>query len=159
MAGRLVRVAAVLARDTVPGVLRAALGATTGRSGLAGQVAAEDLAGVLTLLARQGLSDDEASFLGVVLVVARPAETGGEPRVTAVHYLRPVVRDAGGHLRRRAPAVLATWEPQEDRWEHFAWGIVPDLAERCGMRAGDLEAEWLRRAEMLAGGTSRGPVR
>ena len=105
---------------------------------------------MLDVLARQGLTDDEASFLGVVLVVDRRAEAGGEPRVTAAHYLRPLVRDAGGHPRRQRPAVLAAWEPGGDRWEDFAWGIGPDLAERCRMRAGDFEAERERRAALLA---------
>lgn len=150
-AGRLVWVGETLAPGTAPGVLRLALGATTGRSGLAALVEAADLAGVLDVVARQGLTDDEASFLGVVLVVDRRAEAGGEPRVTSAHYLRPLVRDAGGHPRRQRPAVLAVWEPGGDRWEDFAWGIGPDLAERCRMRAGDFEAERYRRAALLAG--------
>jgi hypothetical protein len=149
-AGRLVRVGGTLARGTSPGVLRAALGATTGRSGLAAVVDAADLAGVLDVLAGQRLTDDEASFLGVVLVADRRAEAGGEPRVTSAHYLRPLVLDAGGHPRRQRPAVLATWEPGTDRWEDFGWGIGPDLAERCLMRAGDFEAERERRAAVLA---------
>jgi len=146
-----VRAAGTLARETMPGGPRAALGATTGRSGLAAQVDAPDLAGVLDVLARQGLTDDEASFLGVVLVVERRDEAGGVPRVTAAHYLRPLVRDAGGHERRQRPAILATWEPGGDRWEDFAWGIGLDLAERCRMRAGDFEAERERRAVALSG--------
>ncbi len=157
-AGRLVRVAGTLARETQPGVVRAALATTTGRSGLAALVDAADLAGVLDVLARQGLTDDETSFLGAVLLVDRPAEGGGEPRVVAGHYLRPVMRDAGGHPRRERPAVLATWDPREDRWEDFAWGIVPDLAERCRMRAGDFEAERGRRAALIADLVARGAV-
>jgi hypothetical protein len=148
---RLVRVAGCLEITTPPGILRAALAATSGRSGLALAIAAEDLAGVLAVLRGQGLSDDEISFMGVVLVVDRCAEAGGEPRVTSAHYLRPLVRDAGGHPRRQRPAVLATWVPGDDRWEDFAWGIGPDLAERCGMRGGDFEAERERRAALLAG--------
>ncbi len=149
-AGRLVRVAGTLAPSTEPGAVRAAMAATTGRSGLAALVDAADLAGVLDVLGRQGLSDDETSFLGVVLVVERPAESGGEPRVVAAHYLRPVMLDAGGHPRRERPAVLATWDPRGDRWEDFSWGILPDLAERCRMRAGDFEAERERRAALVA---------
>ena len=84
-----------------------------------------------------------------MLVVERRDEAGGTPRVTAAHYLRPLVRDAGGHERRQRPAVLATWEPGGDRWEDFAWGIGPDLAERCRMRAGDFEVERGRRAALL----------
>jgi hypothetical protein len=149
--GRVVRVPVALPPDGAAGALRTALATTTGRSGLAALVAADDLPGVLGVLAHQGLNEDEASFLGVVLVAERRPETGGESRVTAAHYLRPVVRDAAGHPRRQRPAVLATWLPDGDRWEDFAWGIAPDLAERCRMRAGDFEAELARRAAALAG--------
>lgn len=149
--GRLVRVAGTLAADSPPDVFRAALAAATGRSGFAAAIDADDLSGVFGVLARLGLSDDAASFLGVVLVVERRPEAGGEARVVAAHYLRPLVRDAGGHPRRQRPAVLATWEPAGDGWEDFAWGIVPDLAERTRMRAGDLEAERERRAAVLSG--------
>jgi hypothetical protein len=147
--GGLVRVAGVLARDTPPGVLRAALGTTTARGGLAALVGAPDLEGVLDVLARQGLTNDEASFLGVVLVVEQRPEAGGGPRVVAAHYLRPLGLDAGGHPRRQRPAVLATWDSRDDRWEDFAWGILPDLAQRCRMRAGDFDAERQRRAAAL----------
>ena len=161
-AGRLVRVAGRLESATPPGILRAALGATSGRSGLVVAVAADDLAGVLALLRRQGLSEDEISFMGVVFVVGPAAggETQGHARarVVAAHYLRPVVRDAGGHPRRLAPAVLATWNPAAAAWEDFAWGIVPDLADRIQMRPGDLEAERERRAAVLAGHAHGGPV-
>jgi len=160
--GRLVRVAGRLDFATPPGIVRGALAATTGRSGLALAVAADDLAGVLAVLRRQGLTDDEISLMGVVLVFGR---SNGEepnavspPRLLAAHYLRPVVRDAGGHLRRLAPAVLATWNPAASAWDDFAWGIVPDLAERIRMRAGDLEAERERRAAALAGHVHGGPV-
>jgi hypothetical protein len=156
--GRLVRVAGTLGRGTTPGILRAALAATTGRSGLVALVDAPDLAGVLDVLTHQGMTDDEASFLGVVLVVERRDETGGEPRLTAAHYLRPLVRDAGGHERRQRPAILATWDPRGDRWEDFAWGIGPDLAERCRMRAGDFEVERARRAALLADLVARGDL-
>ncbi len=148
--GRMVRVAGTLTPATPPGILRAALASTTARSGLAALVDAPDMAGVLGILARQGLTDDEASFLGAVLVVERRLEVSGESRLTSAHYLRPLVRDAGGHERRQRPAVLATWEPRGDRWEDFAWGIGPDLADRCRMRAGDFEAERERRARILA---------
>lgn len=180
---RLVRVAGTVDAATPPGILRAALAATTGRSGLLATLDAADLAGVLDLVARQGLTTDEASFLGVVLVVgaaadpagadpAGPADAGptgdgaagdvydGAARVTIAHYLRPVVRDAGGHPRHLGPAVLVAWDPATGSWEDFAWGIGPDLAERCRMRPGDFEAERARRAalvgDLAAGGTSAG---
>jgi len=159
---RVVRIAGRLEIGTPPGILRAALGATTGRSGLAGTIVADDLEGVLAVLRGQGLTDDEISFMGVVLVLGaretgsaagatdgrRPDELGAT-RVLAAHYLRPVVLDAGGHPRRLPPAVLATWDPAADAWDDYAWGIAPDLAERARMRTGDLEAERDRRAAAL----------
>ncbi len=152
-AGRLVVLGGLLAGDSPPGVLRAAVASTTGSSGLVAAIDADDLAAVLALLVRQGLTDQEAAYLGVVLIVARPPQAGGAPRVVAAHYLRPVVLDAGGHPRRLGPAVLATWDAESDAWEDFAWGILPDLADRARMRAGDLEAERdLRAAELGAAG-------
>jgi hypothetical protein len=142
-------VAGTLADGAPPGILRGALAATTRRSGLVAAVDADDLAGVLAVLHRQGISPDEASFLGVVLVVGAPVEGSG-PRVVVAHYLRPLARDAGGHPRRLAPAVLAAWDEATGRWEDFAWGIGPDLAERCRMPSPDFEAELSRRAAALA---------
>ena len=153
---RLVRVAATVSASTSPGVLRAALAATSGRSGLAAAVAADSLAGVLDVLHRQGLTDDEATFLGLVLVLGTPAGPEAAARVVAAHYLRPVVRDAGGHPRRLGPAVLATWDGAARGWEDFSWGILPDLADRARMRAGDFEVERARREELLAGLAGRG---
>jgi hypothetical protein len=159
---RLVRVAERLDVGTPPGILRAALGVTTGRSGLAVAVGADDFAGVLAVLRGQGLSDDEISFMGVVLVLGardtgpaagatsvRRPDSGGPARLVAAHYLRPVVLDAGGHPRRLPPAVLATWDPAADAWDDYTWGIAADLAERARMRLGDLEAERDRRAAAL----------
>ena len=67
------------------------------------------------------------------------------------------MRDAAGHPRRLGPAVLATWDPGRDAWEDFAWGIVPDLAERVRMRAGDLDAACERRAAELGAAGASGP--
>ena len=168
---RLVRVAGRLDIDTPPGILRAALGATTGRSGLAIAIDADDLARVLTVLRGQGLTDDEISFMGVVLVLGardtgpdagaadgHQLDAGGPARLVAAHYLRPVVLDAGGHPRRLPPAVLATWDPAADAWDDYAWGIATDLAERVRMRLGDLEAERDRRAAALTDHAGGEPV-
>jgi hypothetical protein len=116
------------------------------------------------------LSEDELSMLGVVLVLrfAPYAETaegtqqvrpqtadGAEPnpqrRVVAAHYVRPIVRDQHGHLQRMPPAVLAVHEPRTDQLEHFAWGIIPELAHRVGSKPGDFELEQERRSEYLTG--------
>ncbi len=155
---RLVKVAGPLSSASPPGVLRAALAATTIRSGLAAVILAEDLAGVIAVLRRQELSDDEISFMGVVLVLARARDGDGSDgrgpsrvpaRVAAAHYLRPVARDAGGHVQRLSPAVLATRDPDRSRYDHFGWGIYPELAARTGRRAGDLEHEHVVRAGSL----------
>lgn len=101
-----------------------------------------------------GLTDDELSRLGVVLVLRafRDRATGAVVRrVAAAHYVRPVVRDAAGHVQRLGPAVLATWDPATDAFEDFAWGIAPELAERTSRRAGDFELERTRRADYLSG--------
>ncbi len=160
---RLVRVAGPLAISTPPGVLRAALAATTGRSGLAATIEAADLPGVLAVLHVQGLTDDEISFLGAVLVLGPGGEpgdaSGGSPaRVVAAHYLRPVARDVGGHVQRLGPAILATWDPGHTEYDHFAWGIYPELAARTGRRAGDLEREHQERTEWLRSEAAGGQI-
>ncbi len=69
--------------------------------------------------------------------------------MVAAHYVRPMVRDGHGHLQRLGPAVLATWDPAEDAFEQFGWGITPELARRVGRRAGDFEIELDRRRTVL----------
>jgi hypothetical protein len=88
------------------------------------------------------VTDDELTRLGLVLVIA-------EDRVIAAHYVRPLARDEHGHTQRLGPAVLATHDPDTDRFEHFGWGITPELAVRIGQRPGDLELEIDRRRELL----------
>ena len=80
---------------------------------------------------------------GVVVVL------DDEDRVAAVHLHRPPLRDAGGHVRPQGPAVLATWEPGLGSWEHFAWGVTPELAAAAGRKAGDFEGEVDRRRDFL----------
>jgi hypothetical protein len=60
-----------------------------------------------------------------------------------------VARDAGGHVQRLGPAVLAVWDPGRSEYDHFAWGIYPELAVRTGGRAGDLEADQRDRTERV----------
>jgi hypothetical protein len=95
-----------------------------------------------------GTAGDERSRLGVVLVMAPPDEQRG-PRVAVAHYLRPVALDTHGHVQRLPPVVLATWNEADDRWDHFAWGVLPDLAGRVGTTPRELEAEQARRAAAL----------
>lgn len=77
-------------------------------------------------------------------------------RLVALHLVRPPLRDAGGHVQKQRPAVLATYDPSNDDWDHFAWGIGPELAELAGIRPGDLEPELARRAEYLGALASTG---
>jgi hypothetical protein len=102
------------------------------------------------------LTQDQLSFLGAVLVLGPGSgtvsdRTGGRLRVTAAHYVRPLARDAHGHPQLLPPAVLATWDGRLERYEHFAWGILPEIAARLGRRAGDLERDLHHRRDDLAG--------
>ena len=131
--------------------------------GLGATIHAESLEEVLGELggAEVGLTGDELSRLGVVLVLRALRDRSGGAvmrRVVAAHYVRPVARDAAGHVQRLGPAVLATWDLATDAFEDFAWGIVPELAERVGRRAGDFDAERSRRAEYLGGLVRAGMV-
>lgn len=98
------------------------------------------------------LTDDELSHLGVVLVLrAMRAGTGDVVRrVVAAHYVRPTSRDAGGHVQRLSPAVLATWDARSEAFEHFSWGVTAELAARVGRTPADFEAEHARRRDVLA---------
>lgn len=117
--------------------------------GLAATIHAESLDAVFDQLRRPpvGLTEDELSHLGVVLVLRRP--DGHRRRIVAAHYLRPVSRDVHGHVQRLGPAVLSTWDPAADRLEHFGWGVIPELAMRIGRRPGDFEVEAGARRDVL----------
>ena len=93
--------------------------------GLAATIHADSLDEVFEALRRPPvlLADDELSRLGVVLILR--AVAGGRRRVVAAHYVRPVVRDVHGHVQHLGPAVLATWDPAHDGFEHFALGRHP----------------------------------
>lgn len=124
--------------------------------GLGATIHAESLEEVFDELGGRdvGLTQDELSRLGVVLVLRVVGDHDGGGlirRVVAAHYVRPVARDAAGHIQRPGPAVLATWDPAADRFEDFGWGIVTELAERVGRSAEDFERERDRRAVYLAG--------
>ena len=83
--------------------------------------------------------------------------TGTDGRVAAAHLIRPPVRDGAGHVRPQGPAVLAARIEAEDRLEHFAWGVMPELAAEAGEKAGDLEAELAERATFLRALADSGP--
>jgi hypothetical protein len=117
--------------------------------GLAATIHADSLEDVFDVLREPPvrLADDELSHLGVVLVMRRLDD--GRRRVVAAHYVRPVARDEHGHVQRLGPAVLAIWDPEADAFEHFGWGVTPELARRVGRHAGDFEIEVDRRREHL----------
>jgi hypothetical protein len=127
---------------------------------MAASVEADSLEAVLARLRAPDLrlTEDELTFLGAVVVLRTvelepsggPSSTPGD-RVVAAHYVRPFARDPAGHVQRPAPAVLATWEPRDDSFEHFAWGVSADIAGRAGLRPGDLDGELERRRAYLMG--------
>lgn len=119
--------------------------------GLAATMRADRLEAVFEELRHPPVSlvDDELSRLGLVLLLRRVE--GGQRRVVAAHYIRPLARDEHGHVQRLGPAVLATWDPERDALEHFGWGVIPELAVRVGRRAGDFEVEVGRRRALLDG--------
>jgi hypothetical protein len=119
--------------------------------GLAATIHADSLDDVFETLRRPpvGVNDDELSRLGVVLILRSVGD--GARRVVAAHYVRPTSRDEHGHVQRLGPAVLATWDPAADRFEHFGWGVTPELALRVGRKAGDFELEVERRRDYLTG--------
>jgi hypothetical protein len=107
------------------------------------------------------LTEDEIRRLGVVLILRRFEVRGDEGlpgvdeegtirRVVAAHYLRPVERDGEGHVQRRPPVTLATWDPDRDGFDHFSWGAAPELALRVGRSQAELERELTLRTAFLA---------
>lgn len=96
-------------------------------------------------------SEDEVARLGVVLLLGDlPSDGPPTPLVSAAHYLRPVARDPGGHIQRMAPAVLATRARATGRFDHFAWGVLGELAARTGVRPLAFEREQAERAAAIA---------
>jgi hypothetical protein len=126
--------------------------------GLAATIHADELEEVFDELRRPpvGADDDELSRLGIVLILRRVGD--GQRRVVAAHYIRPTARDEHGHVQRLGPAVLATWDANHDRFEHFGWGVTPELALRIGRKPGDFEIEVDRRRDFLAGLAEAGMI-
>jgi hypothetical protein len=137
---------------------RIAIRAATIGYQLAATIHADTLEDVFEQLRRPPVlaGDDELSRLGVVLILRRVGD--GLRRVSSAHYVRSVARDEHGHVQRLGPAVLATWDPDHDRFEHFGWGVMPELATRIGQKAGDFELEGERRRDFLDGLVSAGVV-
>jgi hypothetical protein len=130
--------------------------------GIASAASLAELRAALGAAPPLGLSDDELSFLGGVLVLGEdtpaPIEAADPAmaprravRVQAAHYVRPLHRDERGHAQLLGPAVLATWDPVAQAFEHFAWGVLPEIAARLGRRPGDLEADLHHRRDDVGG--------
>ena len=134
---------------------RLAIRALTAGYDLVATAAGSSLEDLLSRLAAAPVLaiDDELTRLGVVLVLG--GDPDGTVRVEAAHYLRPAARDAGGHVQRLPPAVLATWNPTTSRFDHFAWGVVDEIAWRAGRRPLELEREQARRAAAFAAAGTR----
>lgn len=110
-------------------------------------LAAPDLESVMARLVAAGLPEDGVRRLGMVAITR---ETGHGLRLAAVHYLRPTERDAHGHIQRRPPAVLAAWDDVAGAFDHYAWGVTPELAARVDRSQADLEQRQQERALFLA---------
>jgi hypothetical protein len=153
----------ILAADLAPmdlaatwsGIVRIAVRAVSLGYGLAATMQAGSLEAVLDRLGNAPfrLTADERSRLGLVLVLEGRDGSGG-PRVSAAHYLRPVARDQHGHVQALGPAVLATWNETGGAFDHFGWGVIPELALRTGRRAGDFEIDLDTRREAFERGAA-----
>lgn len=128
--------------------------------GIGATIHADRLEDVHEALRTVGLTEDELSYLGLVVVIRAERGPDGHVRrrVVAAHYERPVGRDEHGHVQRLPPAVVAARDERNDRLEHFAWGIMPELAIRLGRKAGDLERDQAERAAVLRGLATAGVV-
>jgi hypothetical protein len=115
-------------------------------------VDAGTLEAVLTRMPILSLEAADESGARVALVVILGQDEGADAwRVLAAHLLRPPLRDGHGHLQRQGPAVLTTWDPNLQRFEHFWWAVLPEIATLIDRRAGDLDAEISDRTDLLAG--------
>jgi hypothetical protein len=112
-----------------------------------GVLVADSLAEVVRLAGGRGSGElpDELRDIGLVVIVRKLAQ--GD-RVVAAHYVRPLERDAGGHVQRRGPAVLATFD-EASGWSHFWWALTGELAERAAMERHALEDAVERRRREL----------
>jgi hypothetical protein len=119
------------------------------RDALAGGVVlGGSLADALRVLGGSDEITDDTRDLGVVLV-----EDAG--RVRVAHYVRPVERDAAGHLQRRPPAVLSARNESSGSLDHFYWAYTEELATRAGLTRRELEDDRDARARRLVGADSQ----
>jgi hypothetical protein len=131
--------------------------------GLGATVHAETLGDLFDILMPPPveLTEDEIRRLGIVLILRRllmrddavvpgTDDEGTIRRVVAAHYLRPIERDGEGHVQRRPPISLATWDADRDAFDHFSWGAAPELALRVGKSQAEFERELALRSAFLA---------
>ena len=85
---------------------------------------------------------DAARDLGIVLVVK-------DSHIETAHYVRPIERDAAGHLQRRPPALLSAWSRERGALDHFYWSITDELASRAGTDPAALETDHQARMRQL----------
>jgi len=85
--------------------------------GIGATVHADRLEDVHDELRTVGLTDDELTYLGLIVVVRAERGPDGHVhrRVVAAHYARPVGRDEHGHVQRLPPAVVAARDPDGRR--------------------------------------------
>jgi len=131
--------------DLWGGQLVEALHSVRAADGFAATMAAGSLREALEQLSGPGvgLTEEELRVLGVVVVLDE------EGRLSAAHLLRPVERDMAGHLQRRPPAVLSARDPTTGQLEHFAWGAMPEIADRVDREQADMERRLAARARLL----------
>jgi hypothetical protein len=139
----------VLDADVEPATLSRLSALLQGGARIGISVAAPDLSSALERLhaAPGRLPYDAIRRLGIVVTLD---QTARGPRCRLVHLLRPTERDAHGHVQRRPPAILASWDEAADRYDDYAWAITPELGERIGLRQAEVETRQRARARMLA---------
>jgi hypothetical protein len=140
------RAAAERTRAAIARAVRAtqpALDSLAGGTLIAGSL--EDVLRLSTGTPKGAEVTDAARDLGVVVI-------RDQSQVRSAHYIRPVERDGAGHLQRRPPALLAAWNPESDRLDHFWWSITAELAMRVDMDRAAFEDEHERRVGQLGSG-------
>lgn len=91
---------------------------------------------------------DTARELGVVVILGQP-EPSEPARVMRAHYVRPIERDAAGHVQRRPPTLLSAWSDDMSRLDHFFWAITDELATRVGSEVDEFDRVYRRRRRLL----------
>lgn len=107
-----------------------------------GAIFGGSLEDILRLTGDTETVSDDARDLGVVLVFR-------EGRLQVAHYVRPVERDAAGHLQHRPPAVLAARDAASGELDTFYWAFTEELATRAGMERAEFEDEHAARTRRL----------